>query len=307
MGWNGTHDAPVPLGGVSVMGGEVVNVDDLHGWCDRVTGWGPTLPGSGALTMCFAATVLDLPAGLLFAVLFVRGIVHAVKEPFVSPAASMTYNLKLLCTMLALGCSVMLGFWADPPSPAVRVALAVVSFTWGASMIMLVVSYHRHLPLTFSQKSWWLIQMFVNVIIFTMHAEMHIYQEVHDIRGVYCTACFILALLSVYDEDQPRYAEVVFHRGSEATDDFESGFGSGGYSFGPISGADLNAATDSSPLLPNGPDYSTNASAQPQRRLSSSFFVSGASRSRYRRALNSISKLLGASKEDDEEEDENAD
>jgi len=36
-------------------------IDTLHHWCDDKFGWGPQIADGNALTICFCATVLEIP------------------------------------------------------------------------------------------------------------------------------------------------------------------------------------------------------------------------------------------------------
>jgi len=288
---------------------------------------------------------VDCVTVVLFLAYGIPSLIHALRLPEVKPAFSYRYNFKFLFSLLCLCCSVTLALSADPPSPALRIALTLSALGWFLAVSLLVAGHHRHLPQFTCVRFWWVVQFVMNVLVFLMHSNLHTGVFVHYIRGGYCVCCVLLALLSVQPKDQPLYFDVVLHGSSPSMvgiDSEEVGARSLRQNYPvDVSGRLVGITTDKTPLLvnnnndvigysstsgdgtenQNGGNVPSRAFAkkgsscecestkhQVRRKLSSNLVMTGASTSKYNQTLEAWNEALyGAGERNQEHAEPNPD
>ncbi|GBG30218.1 Hypothetical Protein FCC1311_064382 [Hondaea fermentalgiana] len=291
-------------------------VNTVHGWCDGLTGWGPTTRGD-ALTMCFCSSVIELPSAFLFLTYALPRLYRVMREPEVKPAASWRYQLKFVLTLVALACAIVLAIDDDPPSPAVRISMSLTSLGWLVSLALLVAGYHRHLPSFTCLRLWWVGQFTITIVIFLMHAELHTSDIVHFVRGAYAFICVLLGIASLRPSDQPLYQSVDFSTSLSRVNSDDS------YDVGAAEAMGVRALdrsvsetslSDETPLLDSYAEqydsieagnvpatiHESSAASPPmgpfsrplERQISNNLLMTGASTSRYNRVFAAFNDAL---------------
>eukprot|EP00512_Aurantiochytrium_limacinum_P004417 CAMPEP_0171497800 /NCGR_PEP_ID=MMETSP0958-20121227/7478_1 /TAXON_ID=87120 /ORGANISM="Aurantiochytrium limacinum, Strain ATCCMYA-1381" /LENGTH=355 /DNA_ID=CAMNT_0012032093 /DNA_START=113 /DNA_END=1180 /DNA_ORIENTATION=+ len=312
-------------------------VQTMNGWCDDLTGWGPTTSNGNALTMCFCSTVVELPTAFIFLVYAVPRLRRVLREPEVKPAPSWRFLVKLLLTVVALVCAIVLTIDDDPASPAVKTSMALTSLSWLVSMALLVLGYRRHLPSFTCLRLWWIVEFSISVVIFIMHAEVHQSRIAHIVRGCYAATCVLLGVASLRPRDQPDYQYIdlnssALSRSFSESSDIESAESQGAAALSP-SAASISDETplldsysgyyDSSVATSSGtqdmrsdrtardglraaeasqviPPLDSDDPRQLERRLSSNLLMTGASSSRYQALFTAFNNALYGSGERNE-------
>lgn len=183
--------------------------DALLEWCDSGDGWGPFKPGDrNSLTPCFSSTVLELPVAMIFLYFGFPRVIMVLWQPEVNPAASCQYIIKLMLSTMCLFMSIFLTFTPDPVSLSEFITLSVISFAWLIAHVLLVMSYHRHLPLYKCVQLWWYAQFLTSIFIFVTRFVEAVSPAVYIIRGVYCVCCLCLCAISILPKEQPLYTIV---------------------------------------------------------------------------------------------------
>jgi hypothetical protein len=184
-------------------------------WCDE-KGFGPFVDGTNSLTMCFCATVFELPSPLILALFGIPSLIRLSHEPFVNPASSWSFSLKLGLSAAALFCSMLLAMFGEPTSPANTWSQSLSAAGWLLSILILVTGYLRAQPQLMLLRFWWLAQFISSAIVFINHARVESSEGAHIIRGVSLLCVALLACLSFYSHDVPEYKEIVAPSGASA-------------------------------------------------------------------------------------------
>jgi len=230
-------------------------------WCDNEFGWGPIVEGTHSLTLCFCASIFELPPPILFFIFGIPGLITTLRKPNVKPAWSYTFIAKLTMSIIAFFISILLAIYGKPISRANTCAQSFTALGWLLSIILLISGYYRAEPQQVRLRLWWLGQFIGAVVVFGNHTALHPSAFVHSMRGFSLFCVLVLAVLSMYPEDQPRYEEVAWWVPSMHNDDSNNnngnrgGSGGGGGSGGvvnngsPVGGAHILHVGRSSPRL----------------------------------------------------------
>jgi len=211
------------------------------GWCDDEFGWGPFVENTNTLTLCFCATVFELPLPILLAILGIPSLYKVSQEPFVNPASSVTFSFKLGLSAIAMFCSMLLGMFSHPASTANTWAQSLTAAGWLLSILMLVAGYLRAQPQLFLLRLWWVTQFLSDSLVFANHSTLNPSESAHMIRGISLVCALLLVLLSYYRRDVPKYQAIVAPSSNGTMTSFRS----------PANGSDTIAsgASVTTPLL----------------------------------------------------------
>jgi len=221
-------------------------------WCDEEYGWDYSVE-----TPCFSSTMLELPSIWLFIAMGMPRLSSVLRLPLVKPATSLVYYIKISATCIALCCCGFLVALEEPPSASLVAATTSACVAWLLALALLVASYQRHVPTCTLLRAYWVTQLFINIIIFVNKKGGN-----SIFRGLYCATCVVLAVMSLFAQDQTPYNEVVI----------------------------INTRLDSGVRL----DSEDNIDEENllQRSLSSSLLITGASTSKYSSTLTAWNEAL---------------
>ena len=183
--------------------------DDSPRWCDDEFGWGPFVEGTNTLTSCFCSTFFELPSPIILAIFGIPGLIKLSREPFVNPASSWSFSLKLGLSALALFCCMLLAMFGQPPSAANTWAQSLAAAGWLLSILMLVAGYLRAQPQLLQLRLWWVAQFLADLIVFANHSTLRPSDLAHIVRGISLLCAALLVCLSYYLYDVPKYQEIV--------------------------------------------------------------------------------------------------
>lgn len=175
-------------------------------WCDDTFGWGPFVDSTNVLTLCFCVTVFEMPQPIILSLFGVPALCSLSNKPFVNPASSVTFSLKVCLSAVVLFCALLLALFEEPSSMANTWAQSLTAAGWLLSILMLVAGYLRAQPQLGVLRVWWIFQFLSGCIVFGNHSIPH---GVYIVRGISLVCIALLIPLSLFRYDVPTYEAIM--------------------------------------------------------------------------------------------------
>ena len=132
-------------------------------WCSENDDFGPFVKNSHSFTMCFASTVFELPASVFFLLFGFLGWLKYSKQPYVSPAKSILFTVKLCLCIICFICAFLLAVLGEKSMANVTAQLST-GFAWLLCIVILISGYLKAQKQLFRLRLW--VGGFINKKIF---------------------------------------------------------------------------------------------------------------------------------------------